>query len=75
MYTPQFDDSNFPNFLIASGFSNWAYFDKDMKFKADFEELHGEGSWSKLMEEYRDVVEGSYDEIIMYVPELSGGAE
>ena len=75
VYTPQFADSDGPNFLIASGFANWAEFDKDRTFKADFEEIHGEGSWTKLMEEYKDVVEGSFDEIIMYVPELSGGAE
>jgi hypothetical protein len=74
VYKPQFDDSNSPNFMIASGFSSWSEFDKDMNFKADFEGIHGEGSWTKLMEEYKDVVESSFDEIIIYVPELSGGA-
>ena len=75
VFRPQFADSNGPDVLIASGFKNWAYFDEDKKFKADFEDVHGEGSWTRLMEEYRDVVEFSYDEIIMYVPELSGGVE
>ena len=75
VFMPKFADSNGPDVLIASGFKNWASFDEDLKFKADYEEVHGEGSWAELMAEYRDVVEFSYDEIIIYVPELSGGAE
>ncbi len=57
--------------MIAGGFENWAFFDNKPNFKADYEEIHGEGSLQLLMEEYKDVVEGEYDEIIMYIPELS----
>ena len=57
--------------MIAGGFENWAFFDNKPNFKADYEEVHGEGSFQMLMEEYRDIVENEYDEIIMYVPELS----
>ena len=57
--------------MIAGGFENWAFFDNKPNFKADYDEVHGEGTFQLLIEEYSDVVEGEYDEIIMYVPELS----
>jgi hypothetical protein len=40
--------------------------------KKDFEEVHGEGSWWKLIEEYRDVVVSSEDELSILLPEMSG---
>ncbi len=72
VYNTQFSSACGRDVLIAGSFANWAFFDKDRTFKKDFEELHGEGSWSMLMEEYKDVVVSSYDEIIIYSPELSG---
>jgi hypothetical protein len=59
------------NTMIAGGFENWAFFDNKPNFKADYEEVHGEGSFMELLEEYREVVENEFDEIITYVPELS----
>ena len=72
---PEFDILDGPDVMIASDFPNWAYFDRDRTFKKDFEEVHGENSWWKFMEEFKAVVEGTYDEVIIYVPELSGGAD
>lgn len=57
--------------MIAGGFENWAFFDNKPNFKKDYEEVHGEGSFQMLLEEYKGVVENEFDEIIMYVPELS----
>ncbi len=57
--------------MIAGGFENWAFFDNKPNFKKDYEEVHGEGSFQTLLEEYKGVVENEFDEIIMYVPELS----
>ena len=71
LYYSQFSRECGYDVLIVGGFENWAFFDNKPDFKADFEEIHGEGSFQQLVEEYRDVVEGEYDELIMYVPELS----
>jgi len=71
LYYSQFSQEDGYDVMIAGGFENWAFFDNKPNFKADYEEVHGEGSFQKLLEEYRDVVENEYDELIMYVPELS----
>jgi hypothetical protein len=71
LYYSQFSRKCGYDVMIASGFENWAFFDNKPNFKADYEEIHGEGSFQQLLEEYRDIVEGEYDELIMYVPELS----
>jgi len=63
VYWNRFDNREGRDVVIENSFDNWAFFDKDRKFKADFEEVHGEGSWWRLIEEYRDIVEGSYDEL------------
>jgi hypothetical protein len=70
-YSSQFSKKCGYDALIAGGFGSWSDFDNKPNFKADYEEVHGEGSFQKLLEEYKDVVENEYDEIIMYVPELS----
>lgn len=75
VYYPQFQACTKRDVVIVGQFEKWADFDKDNNFKSDYEEVHGEGSWSKFMREYQDVVESNYDELIMFVPELSGGRE
>lgn len=74
VYESQFDGNPSRDVAIAFSFKNWAFFDEDPKFKKDYEEIHGEGSWFKIMEEYRDIVVGSIDELSEYIPELSGGS-
>ncbi len=39
--------------------------------KKDYEEVHGEGSWWKIIEEYRDVVVSADDEFSVRMPEMS----
>lgn len=75
VYNNQFWNDEGRDVMIAGNFENWAFFDRERTFMKDFEEVHGEGSWTNFMEEFRDVVESAYDEIIIYVPELSGPEE
>ncbi len=75
VYYSQFQGCDKRDVVIVGFFDKWAEFDDDRNFKSDFEDVHGEGSWSKFMREYKGCVESNYDEIIMFVPELSGGRE
>lgn len=52
-------------------FDHYAFFDRDMKFRKDYEEIHGDGSWSFFMREYEEVVEGTWDELAEFAPEMS----
>lgn len=72
-YWAEFDVKPDEDVAIVWGFDKWAWFDKDSKFMADFEEVHGKGSWFKFLEELRGTVKGSKDEVWEIVPELSGG--
>ena len=72
VYYPQTDMANGRDVAIVWGFKKYAELDKDHKFKEAFEELHGEGSWDKLMDEYKAVVVESVDEIWELIPELGG---
>ncbi len=74
-YFPSVDMPYERDAAIVWGFRKYADLDKDMKFKADFEEVHGEGSWQKVMDEYKDVVVNSIDEIWELVPAMSGTRE
>jgi len=75
VYESQFDGNPQRDIAVGFGFKNFAFFDEDRKFKNDYEEVHGEGSWAKAMEEYRDIVIGAVDELSEYIPELSGGED
>lgn len=73
VYESQFDSGDGQDIVLEWQFDKWAFFDREDAFKKDFEEIHGEGSWIKFMEEYRDVVESSFDELAEYQKDLSGG--
>lgn len=72
-YWSQFDTEANEDVAIVWGFDKWAWFDKDSKFKADFEEVHGEGSWFKFLEELKGCIISAKDEVWELIPELSGG--
>lgn len=72
VYKSQFDLESGYELVIETMFDKWAFFDRDMTFKKDFEEIHGEGSWYKIMEEYKDVVCDVVDELAEFQPEMSG---
>jgi hypothetical protein len=73
VYDSQFDFDNGEDVVLEWQFEKWAFLDREETFKKDFEEVHGEGSWQQFMEEYRDVVEKSVDEVAIYRADLSGG--
>jgi len=75
VYWPEFDAMPGEDVALVWGFDKWAYFDKDVKFKKDFEEKHGEGSWYRFIEELKGTVESTKDEVWELIPELSGSGE
>jgi hypothetical protein len=72
VYWNRFDNKLGRDVAIESMFDNWAFFDKDSNMKNDFEEVHGEGSWWKAIEEYRDIVVSSEAEVSVLLPSMSG---
>jgi hypothetical protein len=74
-YFPVFDMPNNRDAAIVWGFRKYADFDEDMKFKEAFEQLHGEGSWQTVMDEYKSIVKKSVDEIWEVIPDMSGKRE
>ncbi len=75
IYWSEFNVDAEEDVAIVFGFDKWAWFDKDPNFMADFEEVHGKGSWFKLMEELRGTVKGVKDEVWEIVPSISGDTE
>jgi len=73
VYNSEFDSGDGQDVVLEWQFGKWAWFDRDTKFKKDYEEVHGEGTWWQFMEEWRDVIESSFDELAVYHKDLSGG--
>ena len=71
VYRNQFENKEGRDVAIEVMFDKWAFMDEDHSLKKDFDEVHGEGSWWKLIEEYRDVVVSSEDELSILLPEMS----
>lgn len=75
VYWNKFDNKEGRDVAIEVSFSKWAFMDEDRTMKKDFEEVHGEGSWWKAIEEYRDCVISSEDEVSVLIPEMSAPVE
>lgn len=71
VYWNQFENKNGRDVGIEVMFEKWSFMDEDHAMKKDFEEVHGEGSWWKIIEEYRDVVVSAEDELSVLMPEMS----
>lgn len=71
VYWNQFDNKNGRDVAIEVMFDKWSFLDEDHSLKKDFEEVHGEGSWWKLIEEYRDVVVSADDELSVLLKDMS----
>jgi len=67
----KFENKEGRDVAIEVDFDKWAFLDEDMHMKKDYEEVHGEGSWWKAVEEYRDVVVSAEDEVSEMIPEMS----
>lgn len=72
VYWNRFDNRDGRDVAIEVDFEKWAFLDEDMNFKKDYEEVHGEGSWWKAIEEYRDVVVSAEDELSEEITSMSG---
>ena len=56
----------------VTGFSNWSMYDEDGTFVADFNSVHGEGSFAKWIEEFRTLLDWTDNEVRQNMPALSG---
>ncbi len=75
VYWNKFDNKQGRDVVVEVSFNTWSFMDEDNKMKKDYEEVHGEGSWFKLIEEFRDVVVSSEDEVSVLIPELGGAQD
>lgn len=71
VYEAEFDNIGCEDMVIEWGFDKWSWFDRDRTFVKDYEEIHGKGSWTYFMEEFKDVVKKVDDALAEYLPELS----
>jgi hypothetical protein len=62
-----------PDVITEINMEHWSYFDRDIDFQKDFEEVNGEGSYDRFLEELKLSVDMSktYDELWQFMPELS----
>lgn len=71
VYWNQFENKDGRDVAIEVMFDKWAFLDEDHSMKKDYEEVHGEGSWWKIIEEYRDIVISADDELSIRMSEMS----
>jgi hypothetical protein len=69
LYWNRFPTARGRNIATVNGFKNWAMYDEDSNFSADFNEVHGEGSFAKWLDELRSVVEWTDNEIRQLITE------
>lgn len=55
---------------VVFGYNNWS--ELDGTFSADYEAVHGEGSWDLFMEEIEDIIVSADDHLWEIQPDLSG---
>ena len=72
LYRNQFPTAYGRNAATITGFSKWSMYDEDGTWVADFESVHGEGSWSKWISEWREIIEWTDNEVRQNLPALSG---
>lgn len=71
VYWNKFENKEGRDIAIEEMFDKWAFLDEDSGMKKDYEELHGEGSWHMLIEEYSDIVISAEDELSVLMKEMS----
>jgi len=69
----KFGASEGPHACVELGMSSWAYFDRPNTLEADFEEVHGKGSYQDFSDDMENFVDRSrtYDEMVKFNPALS----
>ena len=58
---------------VVFGYNNWA--EMDLNLSQDYEEIHGENSWSRFLDEIEESVEGVEDHLWQLNQEASGDPE
>jgi len=46
---------------VVFPFEKWAWLDRESNFSADFEEVHGKGTWTYFLDEFSECVNGRVD--------------
>ncbi len=72
IYSNEFEQGKLGrHFVIVTSFDSWTELDKEVnqfgqrkKIRTAFDKIHGEGSHQRFMDEWRDVFEDSYDEVL-----------
>ncbi len=72
VYSNSFPTARGRNVATVSGFPNWAVYDEDNNFSADFESVHGGNTWQPWLAALREVSEWTDNEVVQTVPELGG---
>lgn len=63
IYGSQFASGNGRDIAAVTGFKNWAYFDADDPWVADYEKMFGKDSWKKAMETFNEITAKYQEEI------------
>ena len=63
----QFNADDGRDVVIVWNFDKWAELDDDSNFKADFEEVHGEGTFDFFLDEWEASIESRKEEVWMTV--------
>lgn len=63
IYVNQFSTGNGRDIAAVSNKANWASFDREGTFVADYEKLYGEGSWKKAMTTMQESTDSFEEEI------------
>lgn len=64
-----------PSVVVGLDFAKWAYFDSAPNMMKDYEEMYGENSWDRFLDEFALCIDRkkTSDELNEMVAELSGG--
>jgi hypothetical protein len=75
IYWNQFNTGNGREVVAVQGFNKYSEYDREDNWVADFESIHGEGSWSEFLDALTKCTDGMSEELREIVPELGGVAE
>jgi hypothetical protein len=64
VYNNEFTQNDGRDVAIVWPMKNWADMDDDSwKMKVEYEKMYGEGTWQRLLDEWRDVIAGNVQEV------------
>lgn len=72
---PRFRPEEGPDVVVVRTFDDWSDFDGGggmASFRADFIEVHGQGAWQRWWDANGEIIEDSWDQVQVLMPELSG---